>query len=67
MKLRKNGLRMDPGSQKEIPILVTDDTQMAISVAKALMKSWVDDLDINSLENSLIEEYIDWLNDPQEQ
>lgn len=47
------------------PILVTDDTQMAIAVAQALILSSKDNFNIAILEQNLIQNYIRWLNDPQ--
>jgi ADP-ribosylglycohydrolase len=47
------------------PILVTDDTQMAIAVAQALMSSSKDNFSVPSLERHLIDNYVTWLNDPK--
>jgi ADP-ribosylglycohydrolase len=47
------------------PILVTDDTQMAIAVAQALINSSKNDFSIPSLEKHLIGNYVTWLNDPK--
>lgn len=47
------------------PILVTDDTQMALAVAKALMLSIKEQFSIKVLEQQLIHHYIVWLNDPK--
>ena len=45
-------------------IQVTDDTQMALSVSKAIMKSFNNGgIESNVLEKHLIEEFILWLND----
>jgi ADP-ribosylglycohydrolase len=54
-----------PESPMGNPILVTDDTQMAISVAKALIESKENNYSPLSLEKSLIKNYIEWLNDPK--
>ena len=47
-------------------IQVTDDTQMALAVAQALMKSW-EETTINpqKLEENLINEFVIWLNAPE--
>jgi ADP-ribosylglycohydrolase len=47
------------------PILVTDDTQMAIAVAEALISSSKNNFSIATLEKHLIANYITWLNDPK--
>lgn len=47
------------------PILVTDDTQMAISVADALIKSSHENYSIHSISKNLVSNYIMWLNDPK--
>lgn len=47
------------------PILVTDDTQMAIAVANALIKSYPTAFQLSSLKDSLVQNYIQWLNDPE--
>ena len=54
-----------PQTPEGNPILVTDDTQMAISVADALIKSSHDNYSIRSLTKNLIKNYISWLNDPR--
>lgn len=61
-KWGKNGLTEPIGKI----IKVTDDTQMAIAVAEALMKSY-DQNDINKsiFEKELIHEFIIWLNDKE--
>ncbi|MCI4666532.1 MAG: ADP-ribosylglycohydrolase family protein [Bacteroidia bacterium] len=47
-------------------IKVTDDTQMAISVAKAIENSFLHgDIDPFSFESELRKEFIIWLNDPE--
>ena len=47
-------------------IQVTDDTQMALAVSKAIMSSFKDgNIDNKDLEKNLIKEYISWLNDEQ--
>ncbi|NJO01210.1 MAG: ADP-ribosylglycohydrolase family protein [Bacteroidia bacterium] len=47
-------------------IRVTDDTQMALAVARAFMIAWQNEA-INPvrLEDELIKEFITWLNDPE--
>ena len=47
-------------------IKVTDDTQMAISVSKALMKSYKN-LEVNKLifKEELVKEFVSWLNDEE--
>lgn len=47
------------------PILVTDDTQMALAVATALTESIKDSFSPNSLESALRKHFVAWLNDPQ--
>ena len=47
-------------------IKVTDDTQMAIAVAKALMNSYKDsDISKPDFEKELIKEFVAWLNDEE--
>lgn len=47
-------------------IKVTDDTQMAISVSKALMKSYeLNNINKKKFEEELIKEFILWLNDDE--
>ena len=47
-------------------IKVTDDTQMAMAVAKALMGAYQDgEVPIGRLEDALRKEYVVWLNDPE--
>ena len=47
-------------------IKVTDDTQMAISVAKSIMRSYKSNsLNKELFESTLIEEFITWLNDKE--
>ncbi|MEO0469087.1 MAG: ADP-ribosylglycohydrolase family protein [Bacteroidota bacterium] len=47
-------------------IQVTDDTQMALAVGRALMASWQNDhLDQKRFEANLVREFILWLNDPE--
>ncbi|MEO1052635.1 MAG: ADP-ribosylglycohydrolase family protein [Bacteroidota bacterium] len=47
-------------------IKVTDDTQMALAVSEALMRSYINDkLDFQLFELFLIEAFIKWLNDPE--
>lgn len=46
------------------PILVTDDTQMAIAVAQALMETEQANYAPTALEKSLRTHYVAWLNDP---
>ena len=49
------------------PIKVTDDTQMALAVAKALQTCWQNNKEINpdSFEKTLVFRYSEWLNDPE--
>lgn len=48
------------------PIQVTDDTQMALAVAKAIMRSFQDKaLNLALFKQTLVEEFIRWLNDPE--
>ncbi|WNJ17872.1 ADP-ribosylglycohydrolase family protein [Pontibacter sp. G13] len=54
-----------PQSPMGDPILVTDDTQMAIAVGRALLQSRRDDFAPSVLGKHLIENFIEWLNDPQ--
>lgn len=59
--------RWAPNGPKEPegnPILVTDDTQMAIAVAKALIEAEEEAYSPESLEKSLTKFYVEWLNDP---
>ena len=47
-------------------IKVTDDTQMAISVSKAVMKSYQqNDIDKTVFEEELVNEFVLWLNDEE--
>ena len=55
----KNGLEAPLGE----PIMVTDDTQMAVAVANALQRAITDDLSKESITNALIKEFVTWLND----
>lgn len=45
-------------------IRVTDDTQMTIAFAKALVKSRVDSFDIKQLTDNIIKEYLIWAYSP---
>ncbi|BDS11561.1 ADP-ribosylglycohydrolase family protein [Aureispira anguillae] len=54
-----------PDKPEGNPILVTDDTQMAIAVAKALMESENQGFSPSLLEQKLTKYYIQWLNDPK--
>ena len=47
------------------PILVTDDTQMAIAVAEALIETEKSNFTPSALEKSLTNYFVKWLNDPQ--
>ncbi|MEN7549683.1 ADP-ribosylglycohydrolase family protein [Rapidithrix thailandica] len=47
------------------PIMVSDDTQMAIAVAKALIENHRNGLQPLHLEKSLSHYFIEWLNDPE--
>ena len=48
------------------PIIVTDDTQMAIAVSKAVISSFKNNnINVKDFENSLRSEFITWLNDEQ--
>ncbi|MEM6262455.1 MAG: ADP-ribosylglycohydrolase family protein [Bacteroidota bacterium] len=54
-----------PQAPAGTPILVTDDTQMAIAVGKAVMASSSSAYSPTSLQESLISHFIIWLNDPE--
>jgi len=57
-----NGLTEPVGN----PIKVTDDTQMALAVGKAIMKSYDNrTLKPQTFEEALRKEFVVWLNDPQ--
>ena len=47
------------------PIKVTDDTQMALAVGRAIVKSGDKILQPGNFADHLIQEFISWLNDPE--
>lgn len=54
-----------PQNPSGTPIVVTDDTQMALSVSHALREGWSPDGSLDSLEPAFQKEFLIWLNDPE--